>query len=582
LSDLSPAPPAATASAPAALDTGHPRKWWILAAVSVGMFMALLDVTIVNIAIPAILDDFGTTVSRVSWVINAYSLALAVLFLSMGRVSDKHGQKLVFIGGLVIFTLASLACGLAPNIEWLIVFRIGQGVGGAAMAPISLAILLAAFPRRQHGVAVGVWGAMGTVAAAVGPTLGGILIEYLSWHWIFFVNIPVGVIALVMAAILIPERRPNRQAQGIDVPGILVSAVGLFCLVLALIQGNDWGWSSGRILGLFAVAVVSFPLFMWWELRTPSPMFDFRLLRIRSFTAANTAMMFIGAALGGTMFLLVLFLVNVLGYSELQAAIAITPMPLTAMIVAPNVGRLVDRIGPRVPAVIGALLFTVGLVLLAQLDGESTLWDATWRVVLLGGGVGFSMPTLSAAAMGSLPPQVAGVGSGALNTLRQVGFSVGLAIVVALFSGTIADNVVNASREAAKVVQDDPTLPTEAKKAITAGLAATAAAAKVGEGNPRLTSQDPLGNAPAAPPGSPAAEQQATLSAEITAIFRDNVAKSFTWPFYAMALAALLAAIPALFVGRRLGEHEGHEVSRADRAEAAVDAAAQVTAAKGR
>ena len=559
---------------PAALDAGHPRKWWILAAVSFGMFMALLDVTVVNIAIPAILDDLDTTVSRVSWVINAYSLALAVLFLSMGRVSDKHGQKLVFVGGLVIFTLASLACGLAPNIEWLIVFRVGQGVGGAAMAPISLAILLAAFPRGQHGLAVGVWGAMGTVAAAIGPTLGGILIEYLSWHWIFFVNVPVGFVALGMALILIPERRPNRHAQGIDVPGILVSAIGLFCLVLALIQGNDWGWSSGRILGLFAVALVSFPLFAWWELHTPSPMFDFRLLRIRSFTAANTSMMFIGAAMGGAMFLLVIFLVNVLGYSELKAAVAITPMPLTALIVAPNVGRLVDRIGPRIPAVIGALFFFTGLALLAQLGGESTLWDVTWRAVLIGAGMGFSMPTLSAAAMGSLPPQVAGVGSGALNTLRQVGFSVGLAIVVALFSGTIADNVVNASREAAKVVQDDPTLPAEAKQAISAGLAATAAAAKVGEGNPRLTSQDPLAGTPAAPPGSPEAEQQAALKTDLAAIFRDNVAKSFTAPFWAAALAALLAAIPALFVGRRLGEHEGHEVSRADRAEAAADLAA--------
>ncbi|MEE4274893.1 MAG: DHA2 family efflux MFS transporter permease subunit [Thermoleophilia bacterium] len=591
MSDLSPTPPAAasgvaiSASAPGALpapDSGHPRKWWILAAVSFGMFMALLDVTIVNIAVPAILEDLDTTVSRVSWVINAYSLALAVLFLSMGRVSDKYGQKVVFVGGLVVFTLASLACGLAPDIEWLVVFRIGQGVGGAAMAPISLAILLAAFPRRQHGMAVGVWGAMGTIAGAVGPTLGGILIEYLSWHWIFFVNVPVGFVALVMAVALVPERRPNRHARGIDVPGILISAVGLFCLVLALIQGNDWGWGTTRIVTLFAVAFASFPLFLWWELRTPSPMFDFRLLRIRSFTAANTSMMFVGAALGGTMFLLVIFLVNVLGYSELRAAIAITPMPLTGLIVAPNVGRLVDRVGPRVPALIGALFFFAGLVLLAQLGGASTLWDVTWRVVLLGAGVGFSMPTLSAAAMGSLPPQVAGVGSGALNTLRQIGFSVGLAVVVALFSGTIADNVVEASREAAKVVQDDPTLPAPAKQAITAGLAATAAAAEVGEGDPRLTSQDPLVGVPAAPPGSPEAEQQAALKSEIAAIFRDNVAASFTWPFYAMALAALLAAVPALFVGRRLGEHEGHhEMNRAERAEAAGLATEAAAAAAG-
>jgi len=545
-----------SATAPAPNTQGHPRKWWILVAVSFGMFMALLDVTVVNIAIPAIMDDLESTVSEVSWVINGYSLALAVLFLSMGRVSDKYGQRRVFIGlGLALFTLFSLLCGLAPTITWLVVFRIGQGVGGAALVPLSLAILIAVFPARQRGAAVGLWGAIGSVAAALGPTLGGILIEYVSWHWIFFINVPIGIGAIAMALWLVPARRPDAAAQGIDVPGVLISAVGLFCLVLALIQGNDWGWTSATILGLFAIAAVSYPLFLWWELRTPSPMFDLRLLRIRSFTAANSAMFFIGAALGASMFLLVLFLVNVLGYSELEAAIAITPMPLTALILAPMVGRLVDRIGPRLPAVVGALFFFVGLMLLAQLDGSSTIADATWRTVLIGAGMGFSMPTLAAAAMSSLPPQVAGVGSGALNTLRQVGFSVGLAVVVAIFSHTIATNVRVAAEEAVKYVQSQTMIPQAARAQIADGIVRNAAAAQGGGGQKALS--DPLRGAPQAQPGTPAALFQAQLKQEIGAIFRDNVAKSFTWPFYAAAIAALLATIPALFTGRRLGEHTG-------------------------
>ena len=264
------------------------------------MFMALLDVTIVNIAMPAIITDLDATVSQVSWVLNAYNLVLAVFFLSMGRVADRYGQKRVFIFGLVTFTLFSLLCGFAPNIEWLIAFRAGQGLGGAALLTISLAIVLGAFPKRQQGTAVGIWGALGTVAAAVGPMLGGVLVTYGHWSWIFFVNVPIGIVAVIVCARIIPRgERKEKVEGGIDIPGIVISGVGLFCLTLALVEGNTWGWTSATIIALFVAAVVSFPLFMWWETTTSSPMFPVSLLRIRSFTAANTAVMFVGLAMGG-------------------------------------------------------------------------------------------------------------------------------------------------------------------------------------------------------------------------------------------------------------------------------------------
>ncbi len=552
-----------------ALHQGHPKKWWILFAVSFAMFMALLDVTIVNIAIPTIIEDLGASVGEVSWVISAYSLSLAVLFLSMGRVSDKFGQKRTFVGiGIAGFTFFSLLCGLAPNIEWLVAFRVGQGIGGAALMPISLAILLGAFPPHQRGMAVGLWGAVGSVAGAIGPTLGGIIIEYLSWHWIFFVNVPVGALAFVMALVFVPERRVAGELGGIDIPGILISAVGLFCLVLALIQGNDWGWTSGWIIALFAVAGACYPLFLWWESRTTAPMFDLRLLRIRSFTAANTAMFFTGAALGGAVFLLVLFLVTVLGYSELEAALAITPMPLTGLIIGPFVGRLVDRIGPRVPGVVGSLCFFTGLVLLAQLDGESSAWDAAWRTVFLGAGIGFSMPAFSAAAMGSLPPQVAGVGSGALNTLRQVGFSLGLAVVVAIFSHTMATNTRAAAAESVRYMQSQTSVPGPLRDEISAAILSRAGSAAAGK-SAATAARPPTDGATSSPEDSSsgAATTRAGLSASIAAIFRDSLAQSFSWPFYAAAVAALCAVVPALFTGRRLGEHRGHhELTRAQRA----------------
>jgi EmrB/QacA subfamily drug resistance transporter len=558
------------------LDQGHPRKWWILAAVSIGMFMGLLDVTIVNIAMPAIITDLHTTVTHASWVLNAYSLVLAVCFLSMGRIADRYGLKRVFMFGLVTFTLASMACGFAPTIGWLIAFRAVQGIGGAALLTISLPIVLGAFPKRQQGMAVGLWGALGTAAAAVGPTLGGLLVTYGHWSWIFFVNIPIGIFALVVCGIVLPRGVKKQRAQGgIDIPGIVISGAGLFVLTLGLVQGNEWGWTSPAVVSLLVAAAITFPLFIWWEMRTASPMFPVKLLRIRSFTAANSAIMFVGLAMGGTFLMVVIFLVSVLGYSELRAAMALTVMPVIALIVAPNAGRLNDRIGPRLPAAVGAASFGFGLILLAQLGGSTTLWDVMWRVIFLGVGMGLAMPTLSAASMASLPTEVRGVGSGSLNTMRQVGFTVGVALVVAIFTHTVAQNAQQATKQAVGFVATQQQLSPAEKGMYSAAIIKNAkAAAKSGGGAGGLTTY-PLQGAPRPPAGTPEALTWSKVNAGVAAIYKHDIAKSFTWPFYAAALAALIAIIPALFTGRRLGEHEGHqEMSREERLKAVGEAEA--------
>ncbi len=561
-------PVPAAAGAPPIADEGHPHKWWILIVVSFGMFMALLDVTIVNIAMPAIITDLHTTVSQASWVLNAYNLVLAVAFLSMGRVGDRYGQKRVFIFGLATFTIFSLLCGFAPNIVWLVAFRAGQGLGGAALLTISLAIVLGAFPKRQQGSAVGIWGALGTAAAAVGPVLGGVLVTYGHWSWIFFVNVPIGIVAVVVCAIIIPRGEHKAKPEGgIDIPGMVMSGAGLFCFTLALVEGDSWGWTSATIMGLFAVAILSFPLFMWWETHTSSPMFPVKLLRIQSFTASNTAVMFVGLAMGGTFLMLVLFLVSVLGYSELRAATALTIMPVLALIVAPNAGRLNDRIGPRLPAATGAACFAIGLALLAQLGGDAQLWDVMWRAGFIGLGMGLAMPTLSAASMASLPPQVRGVGSGSLNTMRQVGFTVGVALLVAVFTHTVAQNAQRATRTAVGAIAAQPQLGAAEKGAYTATLIKNAKAAAASGGGAAKMTTVPLQGAPQPPGSSPVAYHR--LNAVIATLYRHDIAESFTWPFYVAALAALIAIIPALFTGKRLGEHEGHdEMTRSERLEA--------------
>ena len=537
------------------------KKWYVLAALALGMFMALLDATIVNIAVPAIITDLGTSITQVSWVLNAYNITLVVLFLSMGRIADRYGKKRIFIAGLVIFTFFSLACGLAPSIGFLIAFRVGQAVGAAGMVPVSLAIMLGVFPRTQHGMAVGIWAALGSVAAALGPGLGGVLVTYGSWHWIFFVNVPIGIVALVAAVILVPESHGAQgTGAGVDVPGIGLSAVGIFALTLALVQGNQWGWTSARVLGLFALWAATLALFVVWELRTSSPMLDLRLFRIRPFTAANASMLLVGTAMGGAIFLLVIFMVTVMGYSELRAALSITPLPLTVLVLAPFVGRRVDRVGPRAAAAVGGGFFTTGLLALALLDATATTGDIIWRVMLIGAGIAFSMPTLMSAGMTSLPDSVRGVGSGVLNTSRQMGFVLGVAILVAIFSQTTEAAVTASVTQAAAYVQSQSQIPASVKPQIVAGIEKTAAArAKRGVGGGGSVG-DFLAGVPAPPPGSPQGQSMKSLATTIGQIFKTNLGHAFFWPYIAAAIAALLAIVPALFTGRRLGEQLGREI----------------------
>ncbi|MCL5735957.1 MAG: DHA2 family efflux MFS transporter permease subunit, partial [Actinobacteria bacterium] len=450
----------------------------------------------------------------------------------------------------------SLACGLAPNIGWLIAFRVGQSIGAAAMIPVSLTILMSAFPRHQHGMATAFWGVMGSVAAAVGPTLGGILTQYASWHWIFYVNVPLGIITIAGALVFVPEHRQDLGSSGIDLLGIALSGLAFFALTLGLIQGNGWGWASGRVLGLLIGAVALLVLFGFWESRAPSPMLNLKLFRIRSFTSATASMSFIGIAVGGALLLIVIFMVNVLGYSEVRAAISITPMPAVGLILGPVIGSKLDKLSPRVLAAIGGILFGASLVLLARLGPDASLGDIAWRIVIMGAGFTFTMPALTAAGMGSLPEQARGIGSGVLNTGRQFGLVLGVAILVAIFSHTITSNITSAATEAKAYVSSQSQISATAREQIIAAL--DKAAAQSGGGSASGAAGgvlNPLAGVPQAPAGSTQAKLQQQLQEKIGLIFKDGAAMAFKWPFYGGALVALLSIPFSLMVGRRIGQH---------------------------
>jgi EmrB/QacA subfamily drug resistance transporter len=413
------------------------RKWWTLAAVAFGLFMIMLDNTVVNVALPTIGRDFDTGLSELEWVVNGYALTFGVLMLTGGKLADLLGRRRIFIVGLAIFTLASLACGLATSAEFLIGARVVQGVGSALMNPATLSIIIATFPPRQRGMAIGIWAGVSAMALAIGPLLGGLITDHIHWSWVFFINVPVGILAIVVARLVIDESRDTSAVQRLDLPGLATSAVGLFALTYGLIEANKHGWTSPLILSLFAIAAASLVGFIVLEQRQRVPMLDLSLFRNPTFAGANAVMMLVGLAMFGVFLFVTLYMQNVLGYSPTQAGAAFLPMTILIVLLAPIAGKLSDRIGSRWLMGTGMALVSLSLLLDSRFDAASNFWDILPPLLIGGAGMGLAMTPTTAAAMGSVPVDKAGVGSAVLNSMRQVGGSLGIAILGAIIASYI-------------------------------------------------------------------------------------------------------------------------------------------------
>jgi len=407
------------------------RKWWTLAAVSFGLFMIMLDNTVVNVALPAIQEDLGADLSELQWIVTGYALTFAALMLIGGKLSDAYGRRLMFVIGIVVFTGASLWCGLADSGEMLIAARVVQGAGAALMNPATLSIIAATFPPQERGMAIGIWAGVSALALAIGPLVGGLLTEHLSWHWIFFVNVPVGVVAIAASFLLITESKDETH-ESLDIPGLATSALGLFALTYGLIEANGYGWTSARIIGSFVVAAVSLASFIVIERRRRSPMLDLSLFRSGTYTGANVTMLLVALAMFGVFFFVSLYMQNVLGYSAVQAGAAFLPMTVLIILVAPMAGKASDRYGSRWLMTIGMVLLGVMLLYLSQLSTEATFWNLLPGFVVGGIGMAMTMTPTAAAATRAVPVQKAGVGSAVLNAMRQVGGSVGVALMGAI------------------------------------------------------------------------------------------------------------------------------------------------------
>jgi EmrB/QacA subfamily drug resistance transporter len=419
------------------------RRWWTLLAVCVGTFMLLLDVTIVNVALPDIQQSLNSSFSDLQWTINAYALTLAALLLTAGSLADLYGRRLLFSIGLVLFTSASLLCGVAPSALFLIIARGVQGIGGAIMFATALALIAQAFQGSERGVAFSIWGAVTGIAVAVGPVVGGALTSGISWRWIFFVNLPIGIAAFVVTLTQVDESR-ERQARRPDWPGVVTFSGSLGAFIYALIKGNDLGWGSTTIVACLAGSVALMAAFVVLEKVQRAPMFDLALFRKPTFSGGAIVAFSISASMFAMFLYLVLYLQNVLGYSALQTGLRLLALSGAVLVASAIAGRLSTTVPIRFLLGTGLALIGAGLLLMRGIE-VGDRWTHLLPGFILGGiGIGLVNPPLASTAIGVVEPRRAGMASGINSTFRQVGIATGIAALGAIFESHVRTHAENA------------------------------------------------------------------------------------------------------------------------------------------
>jgi EmrB/QacA subfamily drug resistance transporter len=516
------------------------NPWAVLVVLCLGFFMVLLDITIVNIAIPSMVDGLNASLDQVLWVLNAYTLTYAVLLITAGRLGDRFGQRTLFAAGLAVFTAASAACGLAQDPTQLIVARVVQAIGGALLTPQTLAILTSIFPAERRGAAFGVWGGIAGLATIAGPVLGGVLTTYLDWRWIFYVNVPIGIVALVLTFVIIPDLRPGRAAA-IEPVGVALASLGLLAITYGLIEGQRYNWSTVTTIAgvpitipaILAAGVVLLVVFFLWDARRPTPLVPLTLFRDRNFGLMNWIGAVVNFAMIGLFLPLTIFLQSALGFTPLKAGLTMLPMSLVSMLVAPFAGRMADRLGGKYILMLGLACFGLGM---AWVDWRAGI-DSTWLtflpgLIVAGIGLGCTFAPLATVAMRNVRPQLAGAASGVLNTTRQVGGAIGSAIVGAVLQNQLAASLHDqAVRFAAQLPEQ---VPASARQQFVDGFSNAASSGfEVG-----ASSSSAAGHLAGLPPQ--VAEQIARIAHDVFAYaFIDAMRPTLLVPVTALLIGAL-------------------------------------------
>jgi len=418
-------------------------KWWVLVAIGTGTFMSALDGSVVNTILPIVRQAFGSDVATIEWVVTIYLLVLSGLLLTFGRLGDLRGHKNIYVSGFIIFIASSALCGLAPSAGSLILFRGIQAIGAAMLASNSPAILTGNFPTEQRGQALGLGATMTYLGLTVGPSLGGWLTVQFSWRVVFYINVPVGLLALILSLYFIPKDTPAETAKKFDLPGAVVFMAGLVALLLGLNKGAEWSWGSLPILALLGAALTLVILFIWIERRTSDPMLDLSLFRHPLFTASTVNAVLNYICVFTIIFLVPFYLIQGRGLNATQAGMLLTAQPIIMAIAAPISGTLSDRIGSRLPGMLGMLILAGGLFILSRLDFGTPLWVAVLGMAICGLGTGIFISPNNSALMGSAPRPRQGIAAGILASSRNVGMVLGIGLAGAILTTHLAGDAVN-------------------------------------------------------------------------------------------------------------------------------------------
>jgi EmrB/QacA subfamily drug resistance transporter len=414
------------------LVTEENSRWWTLGAMCFALFMVMLDNTVVNVSLPSIQRSLHASLSSLEWTVNAYTLTFAVLMVTGGRLGDIFGRRRMFLFGVVVFGISSLAIGFAPSDVVLVAFRAVQGVGAAFMMPATLSIITQAFPPEQRGMAIGTWAGVSALALAIGPVVGGFLTEQVGWRSIFFINPPIAIIAFLVTSFAAQESRDESVGRSVDYLGIGALTVGLTALVLGLVEGNSWHWGSPRIIGLFAVALVVLVAFVRIEQRVKAPMIDFTFFRSRTSLGVNIVGFLVTFAMFAQFFFMTLYMQNVLHYSPIETGVRFLPSTLVIIVMGPLAGRLTDKVGPRPLMTLGLLIVAIAIAIQSQITVHSGYALLAVGFLLMGTGMGLVMSPMSTAAMNAVDRTKAGAASGVLSMSRMVGSTFGVAIMGAI------------------------------------------------------------------------------------------------------------------------------------------------------
>lgn len=439
-------------------------------AIVLGFFMALLDTTIVNIALPEITKYYDSSMDTISWVVNGYNLAFAVFLITASRLADQFGRKKLFIIGVILFSLSSVFAGMSSTVNMLIFFRIVQGLSGAIVVPVTIPMVTEIFPKEKHGIIMGAWGAIAGLAAASGPALGGIITENFNWHWIFYVNVPIGIVTVLLAASLIGETFDVTASKKIDWLGMTTLTFSLTSITYALIKGSDLGWSSIEIVSLITIFIVFTLLFVFIEMKVKEPMLPMWLLKNLQFNGACLTLLIIGVGIMSSSFLLSFFLTEILGMTSLKAGLLLSIMPLSSMVVSSIIGPLSNKLGSKYFVIFGMVVTTLAVYLCSGLKADATRMDIVWRLILIGVGMGSSMTPVMGSVVRNVPSQKVGIASGITNMTRAIGTVLGVAILVTFLNSAISMQVNNAKEESTQMVISNNVLDKNLKDGIVENL----------------------------------------------------------------------------------------------------------------